>query len=82
MECKAEYSVLGTDNLFAQLGFNPCVIGVLEFLMICCVFGVLNIAIYHVAVKAITWLRWFRYKIDTHAIDDHANVDRAAAIPD
>ena len=46
MECKAEYSILGADNIFARIGLDPCLITVLEVLLLCCAFGVVNLAIY------------------------------------
>ena len=65
MECKAEYSILGTDNLFALIGLNPCLINAIEIVMICSVFGVVNLAIYHAGSHIVTWVRWFKLKMST-----------------
>ena len=70
MECQAQYSILGTDNIFARIGIDPCLINVLEIVLSACVFGVLLLAMFHAASMVFTWYRWVSLKISTHSYDE------------
>ena len=80
MECKAQYSILGSDNIFAKVGFDPCMISVLEIVISVCVFAVLVFSIHHAASMIFTWYRWFNLKISTQRYDhvDDSGSDPAA----
>ena len=70
MDCKAEFSILGSDNVFVRLGIDPCTIGVLEIVVSACVFGVLLFSVHHAASKLVTWFRWYKLKISTRSQDE------------
>lgn len=75
MECNANFSILGVDNIFVRIGLDNCTVSVLEILLCACFFGVLNLAIYHAACRLITWLRWLNLKMATRDIESLAPVE-------
>lgn len=70
MECKAQYSILGSDNVFANIGINPCLINALEIVIAACVFGVLIFAVRHATSTIVTWYRWLNLTISTRRYND------------
>lgn len=59
MDCEPELWLLGTDNLFARLGWSPCVVEYLDSFVMGCVIAVVLAIVGSLAIyipRGIDWI--------------------------